>query len=121
MRKGQITPELLRTYLQKAWNEKTSVGGYSQDAVSTGQCAPTAMVVQDYFGGELLRVINQGVSHYFNLLPDGTELDLTRDQFPIWAPEPAIVRERSYLEESADTVARYRLLRQRLALIENMK
>jgi hypothetical protein len=52
-----------------------------------GQCGSTALTIHDLLGGELLvaEVIRsdgsrQGV-HYWNLLPDGTEVDLTREQF----------------------------------------
>ncbi len=54
---------------------------------SRGQCGSTALIIHDLLGGELLiaEVIRsdgsrQGV-HYWNLLPDGTELDLTCEQF----------------------------------------
>jgi len=54
---------------------------------SRGQCGSTALVIHDLLGGELLiaEVVrsdgsHQGV-HYWNLLPGGTELDLTREQF----------------------------------------
>jgi hypothetical protein len=52
-----------------------------------GQCAVTALVVQDILGGELLMAdvhhadgARQGV-HYWNRLADGVEVDLTRAQF----------------------------------------
>jgi hypothetical protein len=54
---------------------------------SRGQCGSTALVINDLLGGELLiaEVLRgdgsrQGV-HYWNLLPDGTAVDLTREQF----------------------------------------
>ncbi len=54
---------------------------------SRGQCGPTALTIHDLLGGELLLAevrrtdgSRQGV-HYWNLLPDGTEIDLTREQF----------------------------------------
>jgi 8-oxo-dGTP pyrophosphatase MutT (NUDIX family) len=54
---------------------------------ASGQCASTALVVQDRLGGGLLMAdvheadgSRQGV-HYWNRLPDGRELDLTREQF----------------------------------------
>ncbi len=58
-----------------------------------GQCVPTALVVQDLFGGIVLRtnVVKDQLyyrkyggktfAHYFNRLTDGKEVDLTRDQF----------------------------------------
>ena len=52
-----------------------------------GQCAVTALIVQDLVGGDLVRVVatlpdNSEVSHYFNRLVDGRDVDLTRHQFP---------------------------------------
>jgi len=54
---------------------------------ASGQCASTALVVQDRLGGVLLIAdvheadgSRQGV-HYWNRLPDGREVDLTREQF----------------------------------------
>ena len=49
-----------------------------------GQCAVTALVVQDFLGGELIRAFVCGESHYWNRLPDGSELDLTADQFALY-------------------------------------
>jgi hypothetical protein len=53
---------------------------------SRGQCGTTALVVQDWLGGEILAatVSRDGESvgaHYWNRLPDGTEVDLTGGQF----------------------------------------
>jgi hypothetical protein len=52
-----------------------------------GQCASTALIVQELLGGQLLIAdvrhadgTRQGV-HYWNRLPSGVELDLTREQF----------------------------------------
>lgn len=52
-----------------------------------GQCAVTALIVQDLLGGDLLLAevrhadgSRQGV-HYWNRLCGGLELDLTRSQF----------------------------------------
>ena len=53
---------------------------------SRGQCGTTALVLQELLGGDLMvadvecegRV--EGV-HYWNAMPGGPELDLTRDQF----------------------------------------
>ena len=54
---------------------------------SRGQCGTTALVLHDFFGGDLMFAdvlytdgTKQG-HHYWNVLPDGTEVDLTRDQF----------------------------------------
>ena len=57
-----------------------------------------------------------GVSHYFNELPNGSHVDLTRDQFPVTAQfTPAETRTRDYVLSHPDTAARYQLLRTELA------
>jgi len=60
---------------------------WSAENRARGQCASTALVIQDLLGGELLiaEVLypdgsRQGV-HYWNRLLGGLEIDLTREQF----------------------------------------
>jgi len=45
-------------------------------------CYVVARFIQKHFGGCLMQGRVQGVSHYWNVLPDGTEIDLTSCQFP---------------------------------------
>lgn len=54
---------------------------------SRGQCGTTALVLNDLLGGQLALAVvlwpdgsRQGY-HYWNVLPDGREVDLTREQF----------------------------------------
>jgi hypothetical protein len=86
-----IALEDLEAAVRAAWALDTcdpvDAGDWSADSRSRGQCGSTALTINDLLGGELLiaEVIRtdgsrQGV-HYWNLLPDGTELDLTREQF----------------------------------------
>ena len=88
---SDLTPDDLRAAVCAAWALDTcdpaDADEWSTVSPSRGQCGPTALTVQDLLGGELLiaEVLRadgsrQGV-HYWNLLPDGTELDLTRQQF----------------------------------------
>ncbi len=112
----------LKELLKKSWSEKTTADpmGWSPKNPAWGQCAVTALVVQDFFGGKLLRTMvklksvphTEECSHYWNLLPNGREIDLTREQFP----EGTIVpngepRNRQYVLSFAPTRARYTLLR----------
>ena len=46
-----------------------------------GQCAVTALVVQDHCGGSILSGEVNGIPHYWNRLPTNEELDLTLRQF----------------------------------------
>jgi hypothetical protein len=87
-------PELaaLHIELQRHWCADTSFwpNGWTTDRPSFGQCAVTAMIVHDRFGGEMLRTVNQGVIHYWNRVDD-VDIDLTRDQFDTWDPDDEIV------------------------------
>lgn len=105
--------------LEQAWCADTACGIWLPYCPSLNQCAVTALVVQDYLGGELLRCdMTDGDSHYWNRLPDGTEIDLTAEQFecidaqPIW--ETVVVRSRVYVLSFPDTALRYVLLRSRV-------
>ena len=74
--------------LQESWSATTS---YESDEnwwlenPARGQCVVSSLVVQDYFGGDIVRyaVTGDGVdeTHYFNVLDGGTVLDTTRSQY----------------------------------------
>jgi hypothetical protein len=74
---------------------------------SRGQCGTTALVIRDLLGGDLMvadveyegRV--EGV-HYWNVLPGGVELDLTRDQF---TPGELLINQRQVKAERASSSA----------------
>jgi hypothetical protein len=95
--------------IRSSWSELTcdpvALAEWSPERPARGQCAVTALVVQDLLGGELLlaEVRNadgsrQGV-HYWNRLAGGLEVDLTRDQFS--ATE--IVQEPNVVPRPPDT------------------
>jgi hypothetical protein len=90
-RVADVVQEDLEAAVRAAWSLDTcdpvDADDWSAANPSRGQCGSTALIIHDLLGGDLLiaEVIRcdgsrQGV-HYWNLLPDGTELDLTRDQF----------------------------------------
>lgn len=96
-----------RAELERCWCAETSFWPreWTSARPSVGQCAVTALVVHDRFGGEIYRTINQGLMHYWNRV-DGVEVDLTRDQFEVWAPEEAVVTvDRDELAGSGPTLA----------------
>ena len=112
--------------IRAGWSRWTSDpvdhGGWTAANPASGQCASTALVVQDRLGGELLIAdvheadgSRQGV-HYWNRLPDGRELDLTREQFR----RGEVVGEPDGVERSADVTrgrlaGQYHLLAARVA------
>lgn len=82
-------PELERA-LAAAWSVDTCApedrADWTADNPARGQCITTVLVVHDFLGGELLRgevhVDGSQVDyHWWNRLPDETEIDLTRGQF----------------------------------------
>jgi len=113
----------LKKLLRKSWTKKTSKDprNWTPKNPAWGQCAVTALVVQDFFGGELRRgivEINEKdvslyLSHYWNLLPDGKKKDLTKEQFPKGTviPRKGEPQSRDYVLSFPDTRKRYALLR----------
>ena len=100
-----------------AWGEDTSADeDWTAKNPALGQCAVTALVVQDALGGDLLRSTVGGVSHYWNRLDGGEWIDLTRGQFSLDAmlDEPPVLRERGYVLSFPETVKRYEILRDRV-------
>lgn len=101
--------------LREAWAADTSAQStWSADCPSQGQCAVTALVVQDYLGGRIVRGEVEGVSHYWNRVA-GEDIDLTRDQFVRFVLVNTSVRAREYILSFPDTARRYNTLRRRVA------
>ncbi len=110
--------------VRASWGPDTS---YASDAYmsrgagqpSRGQCGTTALVVHDLLGGDLMVAdlehegLVDGV-HYWNVLPDGVEVDLTRDQLTprerlVDVRRVAVPRNRSSAGEPAFLVLRARV------------
>lgn len=113
-----IDLEAIKKRFEKAWSRRTAYKQSSRwlpEHPSIDQCAVTALVVQTEFGGEILRCpTKEGDSHYWNRLPDGSEIDLTEDQFDVIDDIPlklgAKVRTRDSLLKTRSTRERYNLL-----------
>lgn len=104
--------------LLNSWGADTAKGEWREDVPSLNQCAVTALVVQDYFGGYLKRqALNDGDSHYWNDIPYFSELDLTFSQFAVtkqFGIGEIIVKDREYVLSFPDTKRRYEILKQRV-------
>jgi hypothetical protein len=112
----------LEEVLRRCWSRDTSAdpARWSPENAAWGQCAVTALVVQDMLGGELLRCESPGGSHYWNRLSDGTELDFTRVQFAGgFTPTSGEVRGREYVLSFRETRRRYRRLRARVERMQD--
>jgi hypothetical protein len=115
-----VTIKDLSLALLRSWGPDTAQGNWKADMPALNQCAVTALVVQDYLGGELLRQeLNDGISHYWNRLPCGQELDLTFMQFTItkqYGIGEIVVRDREYVLSFPETLKRYNILKERVRL-----
>lgn len=80
-----------------------------------GHCAIVAVLVQDILKGDILWSSLEGTgwhgNHYWNRLPNGEEVDFTKNQFgknpPILKGKP---RNRSFILSSKDTKSKYQTL-----------
>ena len=107
--------------LQIAWDRDTAKGDWDSLIPSKNQCAVTALVIQDYFGGKLLRcLMSNGDSHYWNLVGN-IELDLTAQQFLYMKDYPikseTVERDRDYVLSFPDTKCRYEILSGKVDMI----
>lgn len=109
--------------LRTAWCKETAYPSCQAEWVpsdpSFGQCAITAMLVYDMFGGTIHRIrVDGGGTHYFNRI-DGHYIDLTVEQFDLYdipvSYEPNEEMPRHYCGKNADTARRYKLLIERVA------
>ena len=76
--------KLIESAFQKSWSKETCYPKlqkkWSPQNPALGQCAISALIIQDYFGGDLLYC--KHLKHFWNKLPNGQEIDLTKSQFP---------------------------------------
>ncbi|WP_143229962.1 YunG family protein [Actinophytocola xanthii] len=116
---GEVSRQRLFAALRSRWSAATSVDpAWSSGNPALGQCAVTALVIQEYLGGDLIRAKVGTVSHYWNRLPDG-DIDLTREQFSRFVPTDVSVQQRERLLNNSETRSRYeRLLSQVTAEFE---
>lgn len=98
----------VRAALERSWSAETSVC-FSRDAYpSYGQCGQTAIVIQETFGGEILRTTGwhgKG-NHFYNRIA-GERIDFTADQFSMPGYSYALTYEdlpASAAEAEADTL-----------------
>lgn len=81
--RAKVSGDRLARVIARSWSRETSYdpSGWSEKNSAWGQCAVSALVVQDLLGGELLVGKVNGIEHYWNRLADNREFDLTKDQF----------------------------------------
>lgn len=106
----------LHKILIKAWNKETCYEPqqeqWSLNNPALGQCYITALIVNDYFGGEIIKgKLSNGINHYWNLI-DGKEIDLTKSQFN---EEPNISFRKIFSRNQLTENYRYTLLKKKIS------
>lgn len=86
------TPDRILPLLQKSWSLDTSRQWLPENP-ARGQCNVTALVVQDIFGGEILKTEAPGGWHFYNRVR-GERYDLTSSQFAEPVPYADIISSR---------------------------
>jgi len=110
----------LERIIKPSWSKETTVPSLEQvwdkTNPSLGQCAITALIVNDFIGGKIMRCMCGNISHYYNLINDEI-VDLTKSQFKTETPDyiNGEERTREYLLSNENTKARY------LILLKNVK
>lgn len=118
---------ILEKALLKSWSKETSYfpAEWNELNPSFGQCAITALIVNDYFGGDIVwseAILPNGqkISHFFNMVK-GKEVDLTHSQFPEGTIVPKGVEKkkdfastREFMLSSDNTKKRYELLKEKV-------
>ena len=108
--------------LQESWCRDTGAGNSGLSGMPVGQCAVTALLVQDLIGGQIVRTVivteSGEESHYFNRIQGMGDIDLTRAQYPTHVIPYGVEVERARLLEgeraiTARTPERYVLLKSR--------
>ena len=114
--------------LLKAWTKESAYllaqndSEYNKSNDPTyGQCAITATLVYDLFGGTIHKIkVSGGGTHYFNKI-NGHYIDLTRDQFDLYNLsinyEPNQVIDREYCGKNVNTLKRFNLLKDNIRKI----
>jgi len=70
---------LIEQCLLKCWSIKTS-SKWTPENPYKGQCGVTALVINDLFGGNILRTEVEGQWHFYNRI-EGERYDFTSKQF----------------------------------------
>lgn len=75
----KINYETLLQFFVQSWSIQSS-SKWSGDNPAKGQCGVTALVINDIFGGEILKTMLPDGWHFYNRI-DGKRYDLTKSQF----------------------------------------
>jgi hypothetical protein len=75
----QFDRDRIAAALSNSWSPKTS-GQWLASNPARGQCNVTALLINELFGGEILKTPLAEGDHFYNRI-DGKRIDLTESQF----------------------------------------
>jgi hypothetical protein len=108
----QPTMDELEQALLKSYDKKTAhrkyKGKWTPENPAYGQCVPTSLLVQHFYGGEIYK----HKDHYYNFI-DGEFVDLSASQLKEPFDYPAGKPKQPALEQS-QTLERFKLLKERV-------
>lgn len=71
--------------LRQAWCKETAHPSYqknwTEENPAYGQCAVTALIMQEIIGGDIYECTVNRKKHFYNVAPDGRTYDFTQEQF----------------------------------------
>ena len=70
--------DLCYSKVQNDWNESNKW---------LGMCAITSLIINDYFGGDICKILVDGLSHYFNLVEDNLKTKYMKEVKSIYLVE----------------------------------
>ncbi len=119
-----ITESELELALKNSWTKESSSDPekWTPNNPAWGQCAVTALVINDYLGGDIVwnnASLPDGreISHYFNNI-GGTEKDFTRIQFPTGTTIPSGIPKTKEFSTTREYVLSYPITQQRYELLK---
>ena len=114
----------LEEAIRRSWSRETTSDPerWNPENPAWGQCAVTALVINDYLGGEMVwaeATLPEGrtISHYFNLV-DGKEVDVTREQFPKGTVIPTGVEKKKQYASTREYVLSFPATQQRYEILK---
>lgn len=118
-----MNEQILREMFDQCWGPDTSntPQQWQPTLPSNGQCAVTALIIQERFGGEIFRLPNvEGQSHFYNMI-SGRVADLTADQFSCDFSYTGEQQDTQKLLSNLETAKRFHLLKDRFAKVADAK
>ena len=111
----ELEKALLNSYSKELCYEKAK-DNWTEENKTLGMCAITALVVNDYFKGDITKIKVDKTSYYFNII-NNKIMDLTRNQLKkeIEYKDYKIVNRKDIIIE--DTKNRYQRLKEKVTKV----